>query len=82
MWTADANAQRSDDLRFHGIREHRHVAAARGARAERLLCVPAGDNTLRLLPPLNCTDDEIAGAADRLEAACRAVEAGAERKSA
>ena len=40
-----------------------------------LLTVPAGENTLRLLPPLNITDDEIAQAVARLEAAASAVRA-------
>ncbi|TCO73960.1 aspartate aminotransferase family protein [Rhodovulum euryhalinum] len=48
--------------------------------AERLLTVPAADNVVRLLPPLNITEDEIAEAVARLDAAAAAVtrkEAGA-----
>ena len=52
------------------------------ARAERLLTVPAGDNTMRLLPPLNCTDEEISDAVHRLDAACAALEAPRARASA
>ena len=37
--------------------------------AEHILTVPAADNTLRLLPPLNITDAEIAEAVDRLDRA-------------
>lgn len=37
--------------------------------AEHILTVPAADNTLRLLPPLNITDAEIADAVDRLDRA-------------
>ncbi|AGT10096.1 aspartate aminotransferase family protein [Paracoccus aminophilus] len=37
--------------------------------AEHILTVPAADNTLRLLPPLNITDDEIAEAVARLDKA-------------
>ena len=47
------------------------VAAARG---EALLTVPAGDNVVRLLPPLNVTDEEIDEAARRLDRAAAAVE--------
>lgn len=39
-------------------------------RAERLITVAAGDNVVRLLPPLIVTDAEIAEAARRLERAC------------
>ena len=41
----------------------------------RLLVVPAADNAIRLLPPLNITDAEIDEAMARLDAACVAVEA-------
>lgn len=37
--------------------------------AQHLLTVPAADNVLRLLPPLNITDDEIAEAVARLDKA-------------
>ena len=43
-------------------------------RAEKMLTVPAGDNVVRLLPPLNVTDDDIATAMRKLDAACTAVE--------
>ncbi|MEO1700866.1 MAG: aspartate aminotransferase family protein [Pseudomonadota bacterium] len=36
---------------------------------EKMLTVPAGDNVLRILPPLNVTDEEIKVALDRLERA-------------
>ena len=39
---------------------------------ERLLVVPAGDNTIRLLPPLNVAGDEIRAACDALGRAFRA----------
>jgi acetylornithine/N-succinyldiaminopimelate aminotransferase len=63
-----------------GVRVRDGVAQADlvgAARAEHLLTVPAGDNTMRILPPLNCTDDEIAEATRRLDAACAALEAAA-----
>ena len=42
-----------------------------------LLTVSAGDNVLRLLPPLNATEDELGHAVDRLTTALRAVRAQA-----
>jgi acetylornithine/N-succinyldiaminopimelate aminotransferase len=68
-----------------GVRVRDGVALAdvvAAAREQRLLTVPAGDNTLRILPPLNCTDEEIGEAAARLDAACARLEAPAERASA
>ncbi len=41
--------------------------------AQYLLTVPAADNTLRLLPPLNITDDEIAEAVARLDRAAASL---------
>ncbi|MEL6435379.1 MAG: aspartate aminotransferase family protein [Pseudomonadota bacterium] len=43
--------------------------------AEHMLAVPAGDNVLRILPPLNATAEEIAEAVSRLDNAARAVRA-------
>ena len=34
---------------------------------QHVLTVPAADNTIRLLPPLNITDEEIGEAVDRLD---------------
>ncbi len=45
------------------------------ARARHLLVIAAGDNVVRLLPPLVVTDAEIADAFDRLDAACADIEA-------
>ena len=39
------------------------------ARAEKLLTVPAADNVMRILPPLNVSDEEIRDAMNRLECA-------------
>ena len=39
-------------------------------RAEKLITVGAGDNVVRLLPPLIVTEDEIAEAVVRIERAC------------
>jgi acetylornithine/N-succinyldiaminopimelate aminotransferase len=50
-------------------------------RAEKLLAVAAGDNVVRLLPPLIVTDAQIAEAIDCLDRAAGAVErAAAERQ--
>ena len=45
------------------------------ARAQRLLVIPAGDNVVRLLPPLNIGESEIDEALDRLDKTCAALEA-------
>ena len=42
-------------------------------RAERMLTVQAGDNVVRLLPPLVVGEAEIELAAEKLEAACAAL---------
>lgn len=47
------------------------VAASYG---QHLLTVPAADNTLRLLPPLNISDDEIAEAVARLDRAAGSLD--------
>lgn len=45
----------------------------KAAYAQDLLTVPAADNTLRLLPPLTITDDEIAEAVARLDRAAASL---------
>jgi acetylornithine/N-succinyldiaminopimelate aminotransferase len=40
-----------------------------------VLTVPGGDNVIRLLPPLNMTDEEIGQAVDLLDQAATAIEA-------
>jgi acetylornithine/N-succinyldiaminopimelate aminotransferase len=40
------------------------------ARDRHVLVIAAGDNVVRLLPPLVISDDEIAEAVRRLDAAC------------
>ncbi|MGL4727765.1 MAG: aspartate aminotransferase family protein [Bosea sp. (in: a-proteobacteria)] len=52
------------------------------ARAAHLLVVPAGDNVVRLLPPLTIGETEIAEAYRRLDAAAGAVEAKASARPA
>jgi acetylornithine/N-succinyldiaminopimelate aminotransferase len=39
-------------------------------RAEKMITVAAGDNVVRLLPPLIVSDEEVAEAVRRLERAC------------
>ena len=51
---------------------HPHLVAA--ARGERLLTIPAGDNVVRLLPPLVITDAEVNEAVERLSRACTELE--------
>ncbi|MBV9590367.1 MAG: aspartate aminotransferase family protein [Hyphomicrobiales bacterium] len=60
-----------------GIRlETPNAEFANAARAEKLLVVPAADNTVRLLPPLTITDEDIGEVIRRLDAvACRVEEA-------
>jgi acetylornithine/N-succinyldiaminopimelate aminotransferase len=38
------------------------------------MLIPAGDNVVRVMPPLVVTDEEIAEGVRRLDAACEAVE--------
>ena len=45
--------------------------------AARVLTVPAGDNVIRLLPPLNITDDELAEGVARLDRAAASLEGAA-----
>ena len=42
--------------------------------AEQMITVPAGDNVIRLLPPLNLSEEEIAEAVARLDRAATALE--------
>ena len=48
---------------------------AAAARAARVLVIPAGDNVVRLLPPLVITEAEIDEGVVRLDAACREISA-------
>ncbi len=47
--------------------------SSRPAMTAEVLTVPAADNVIRLLPPLNITDEEIAEAVTRLDRARRAA---------
>ena len=50
-----------------------NTAVNAALRDEKLLAVPAGDNVIRLLPPLTVSDDEIREAVDRIRAAAKAL---------
>ena len=50
---------------------------AAAARDNRVLVIPAGDNVVRLLPPLIISDAEISEAVRRLAGACRQMSASA-----
>jgi acetylornithine/N-succinyldiaminopimelate aminotransferase len=59
-----------------GLRLHvPNVDLVKAAEQEELLVISAGDNVVRLLPPLIISDAEIAEAAARLDRACEALEA-------
>jgi acetylornithine/N-succinyldiaminopimelate aminotransferase len=47
---------------------------AESALKQKILVIPAGDNVVRLLPPLVVTEEEIAEGVRRLDAACASVE--------
>jgi acetylornithine/N-succinyldiaminopimelate aminotransferase len=47
------------------------------AMDQRLLTIGAGDNVVRLLPPLIVSDADVAEAVDKLDRACKALAAKA-----
>jgi acetylornithine/N-succinyldiaminopimelate aminotransferase len=49
---------------------------AAAARAHKLLTIPAGDNVVRLLPPLVISEEELAEGVRRLDAACVELASG------
>ena len=81
---ADANPDIIAEIRGEGLmlglRLHEGVVngdfVATG-RENGLLTVPAGANVVRLLPPLNITDEDLAEGVARLDATCQAVRAKA-----
>jgi len=50
------------------------AAFAAAARAEKLLTIPAGDNVVRVLPPLIISEEELTEGMRRLDRACEALE--------
>ena len=60
-----------------GLRLHvPNTDLVRAAEGEDLLVISAGDNVVRLVPPLTITDAEIGEAFERLDRACGTVERG------
>ncbi|WP_375458180.1 aspartate aminotransferase family protein [uncultured Enterovirga sp.] len=58
-----------------GLRLHvPNTEFVKAAQAEELLVIAAGDNVVRLLPPLTLTDADVLEAAERLDRACTALE--------
>jgi acetylornithine/N-succinyldiaminopimelate aminotransferase len=53
-----------------------NTAFVSAARDQKLIVIGAGDNVVRLLPPLIITEADLAEAIDRLDATCTAIEAG------
>ena len=59
-----------------GLRTHiPNTDLAKAAEREDMLVITAGDNVVRLLPPLVISDAEVGEALDRLDRACSALEA-------
>jgi acetylornithine/N-succinyldiaminopimelate aminotransferase len=51
-------------------------------RAEKMITVAAGDNVVRLLPPLIVSEDEVAEAVRRIDRACSRIAAARAKSSA
>ena len=78
----DENSEIFADLRGRGLMIGMQCKIANNVvvaalRDENLLTVGAGDNVLRILPPLNVTQEEIDTAIAALERACAKLRAGA-----
>ena len=76
---ADAHPRIIEEVRGQGLMIGLKTRISPGdfaafAREQKLLSIPAGDSTLRLLPPLTISDEELDEAVRRLEAACVAAE--------
>jgi len=54
-----------------------NMAVTAALREQHLLTAPAGDNVVRLLPPLNVTDEDIGAALDAIRAGARSIVAKA-----
>ena len=50
-----------------------NTALQAAALSEKLLTIGAGDNVVRLLPPLIVTKDDVDEAVEKLDCACRAL---------
>jgi acetylornithine/N-succinyldiaminopimelate aminotransferase len=65
-----------------GVRTHGSNADfAVAARAQQMLVIPAGDNVVRLLPPLIAGDEEFDEAIARLDRTCQQLEAALAAKT-
>lgn len=67
-----------DEVRGMGLMRGLHCVVDKARfvdalRAQHMLCVAAGDNVVRLLPPLTVTEDDMSQALARIEAACIAL---------
>ena len=76
----DAHPEVIEDVRGEGLMLGLKLKIPPGdfagyARHSHLLTIPAGDNVVRVLPPLIVTDEELAEGVRRLEAACVEAEA-------
>jgi acetylornithine/N-succinyldiaminopimelate aminotransferase len=60
-------------IRFHDSTPVGDVVGA--AYAQHMLTVPAAENTMRMLPPLNVSDEDLSEAVSRLDAAITAAKA-------
>ena len=56
-----------------------NTAVLAACHEKEFIAVPASDNVLRLLPPLNIADEDIAEALTRLDQAARYCEAAIEK---
>ena len=68
-----------DEVRGEGLMLGLKVRVPNGdfaaaARHEKLLTIPAGDNVVRLVPPLIISEEELAEGVHRLDAACALLE--------
>ena len=77
---ADSHSDLVEGVRGEGLmlgirfRDATPVGDAVGAAyAQHMLTVPAGDNTMRILPPLNVSEADLSEAVAKLDAACRAL---------
>jgi acetylornithine/N-succinyldiaminopimelate aminotransferase len=75
----DRHSEIIEDIRGEGLMagiklKVPNTEFAAAARAARLLVIPAGDNVVRLLPPLILSEDELAEGVRRLDAACQSLE--------
>ncbi len=78
----DAHPDIIDDIRGFGLMmgikcKVPNTALQAAAMDQHLLTIGAGDNVVRLLPPLIVTDADIAEAVDKLDRACKALAAKA-----